>query len=128
MEAYRARRQEEIYRRLFARIASLLPDRGRFDLQTMVFGRNMIALDRIDINAPRDSAAYYLALMGCQFPGSFLPFGQEQIIRSARSHFRLVSSTAAGSTTSRPSPSGERGLPHQAPERRCSSCSCFPAG
>ena len=60
----------------------------------MVFGRNMIPLDRIDINAPRDSDAWYLALMGRQFPGSFLPYGQEQIIRSAEPHFRLVSSTS----------------------------------
>jgi cyclopropane-fatty-acyl-phospholipid synthase len=93
-EEHRAGRQEELYRGLFARIASLLPDRGRFDLQTMVFGRNMIPLDRIDIDAPRDSDAWYLALMGRQFPGSFLPYGQEQIIRSARPHFRLVSSTS----------------------------------
>ena len=91
---YRAGRQEEIYRRLLARVASLLPAGGRFYLQTMVFGPNMIPVDRIDINAPRDSDAYYLALMSRQFPGSFLPYGQEQIIRSARPHFRLVSSTS----------------------------------
>ena len=60
----------------------------------MVFGRNMIPLDRIDIDAPRDSDAWYLALMGRQFPGSFLPYGQEQIVRSAEPHFRLVSSTS----------------------------------
>jgi hypothetical protein len=30
--------------------------------------------------------------------------------------------------TSRPSTGGKRGLPHQAPERRCSSGRCFPAG
>jgi cyclopropane-fatty-acyl-phospholipid synthase len=93
-EAHRAGRQEQIYRGLFARIASLLPDNGRLYLQTMVFGHNMIALDRIDIDAPRDSDAWYLALMGRQFPGSMLPFGQEQIIRSAAPHFRLVSSTS----------------------------------
>jgi cyclopropane-fatty-acyl-phospholipid synthase len=93
-EEYRAGRQEEIYRRLFARIGSLLPDRGRFYLQTMVFGPNMIPVERIDINAPRDSDAWYLALMGRQFPGSFLPYGQEQIIHSASPHFRLVSSTS----------------------------------
>jgi cyclopropane-fatty-acyl-phospholipid synthase len=93
-EEHRAGRQETIYRGLFAQIASLLPDRGRFYLQTMVFGRNMIPLDRIDIDAPRDSDAWYLALMGRQFPGSFLPGGQEQIIESARPHFRLVSSTS----------------------------------
>ena len=93
-EEQRAGRQEDVYRGLFARIASLLPAGGRLYLQTMVFGPNMIPLDRIDIDAPRDSDAWYLALMGRQFPGSFLPYGQEQIIRSAAPHFRLVSSTS----------------------------------
>jgi cyclopropane-fatty-acyl-phospholipid synthase len=93
-EEHRAGHQEELYRGLFARLASLLPDCGRFYLQTMVFGRNMIPLDRIDIDAPRDSDAWYLALMGRQFPGSFLPYGEEQIVDSARPYFRLVSSTS----------------------------------
>ena len=93
-EEHRAGRQEQIYRGLFARLAGLLPDNGRLYLQTMVFGHNMISLDRIDIDAPRDSDAWYLALMGRQFPGSMLPFGQEQIIGSAEPHFRLVSSTS----------------------------------
>jgi cyclopropane-fatty-acyl-phospholipid synthase len=93
-EEHRAGRQEQLYREVFARIASLLPDGGRFYLQTMVFGRNMIPLERIDIDAPRTSDAWYLALMGRQFPGSFLPYGQQQIINSARPHFRLVSSTS----------------------------------
>src|SRR5919109_4207224 len=93
-DEHRAGRQDEIYSRLFARIASLLPDKGRLYLQTMVFGRNMLPLDRIDIRAPRDSDSWYLALMGRQFPGSFLPYGQKQIIRDARPHFRLVSSVS----------------------------------
>jgi cyclopropane-fatty-acyl-phospholipid synthase len=93
-EEQRAGRQEEVYRGLFAGIASLLPAGGRLYLQTMVFGPNMIPLDRIDIDAPRGSDAWYLALMGRQFPGSFLPYGQEQIIGSAEPHFRLVSSTS----------------------------------
>ncbi len=93
-QEHRAGRQEELYRGVFARIASLLPDGGRFYLQTMVFGRNMIPLDRIDIDAPRASDEWYLALLGRQFPGSFLPYGEQQIIDSARPHFRLVSSTS----------------------------------
>jgi cyclopropane-fatty-acyl-phospholipid synthase len=60
----------------------------------MVFGRNMIPVDQIDIAAPRDSDAWYLALMGRQFPGSFLPSGEEQIVRAAGPHFRLVSSAS----------------------------------
>jgi cyclopropane-fatty-acyl-phospholipid synthase len=93
-EEYRAGRQEDIYRDLFARVASLLPESGRFFLQTMVFGRNMIPIDLIDISAPRDSDAWYLALMGRQFPGSWLPMGQEQIVDCASPHFTLVSSVS----------------------------------
>jgi cyclopropane-fatty-acyl-phospholipid synthase len=89
-EDYEAGRQEDIYRDLFARVAGLLPENGRFYLQTMVFGPNMIPVEEIDIDAPRDSDAWYLALMGRQFPGSFLPFGREQIVAAAEPDFRLV--------------------------------------
>ena len=54
----------------------------------------MIPLDEVDIDAPRESDAWYLALLGRQFPGSCLPFGQEQVIASAAPHFRLVSSSS----------------------------------
>jgi cyclopropane-fatty-acyl-phospholipid synthase len=93
-EQHRAGRQEDVYRRLFTHVASLLPAGGRLYLQTMVFGRNMIPLDQIDIDAPRDSDAWYLALMGRQFPGSFLPYGKEQIVRTAGPDFRLVSAVS----------------------------------
>ena len=91
---HRAGRQDEIYRGLFAGIASLLPAGARLYLQTMVFGRRMIPLEQIAIDAPRDSDAWYLALMGRQFPGSFLPFGQDQIVRAARPHFSLVAGSS----------------------------------
>ena len=94
---YRAGRQETIYRELFAGVAGVVPAGGRFYLQTMVFGRNMIALEElagVDTTAPRDSDAWYLALMGRQFPGSFLPLGQSQIVRCAEPHFRLRSSVS----------------------------------
>lgn len=89
-----AGRQEEIYRRLFRNVAEILPDRGRFYLQTMVFGRNMIPLGSVSIDAPRHSDAWFLALLGHQFPGSLLPFGAEQVIRCAEPHFRLVAETS----------------------------------
>jgi cyclopropane-fatty-acyl-phospholipid synthase len=91
---YRSGRQGEVYRELFGGIASVLPEGGRLYLQTMVFGRNMIPIDEIDIGAPRESDGWYLALMGRQFPGSWLPFGAEQVVRSAEPRFRLVSSTS----------------------------------
>jgi cyclopropane-fatty-acyl-phospholipid synthase len=91
---YRAGRQEQVYRDLFERTASVLPDGGRLYLQTMVFGRNMIPADEVSIDAPRDSDAWYLALMGRQFPGSWLPFGHEQIVRCAEPSFRVVAATS----------------------------------
>jgi cyclopropane-fatty-acyl-phospholipid synthase len=93
VEEYRHGRQEEIYRSIFARIASVLPERGRLYMQTMVFGRNMIPLDEVDVHAPRDSDAWYLALMERQFPGSWLPIDQEQVVRCAQDDFDLVSSS-----------------------------------
>ena len=93
-EDYTAGRQEEIYRAIFERVASVLPAHGRFYLQTMVFGRNMIPLGEVSTHAPRSSDGWILGLMGCQFPGSWLPSGQEQIIRCAEPHFRVVSSAS----------------------------------
>jgi cyclopropane-fatty-acyl-phospholipid synthase len=98
-EDFEAGRQGQIYRELFERVAGLLPDGGRFYLQTMVYGRNMIPADQIDLEAlrgipPRDTDEWYLALLGRQFPGSWLPFGQEQVVDSAKPHFRLVSGTS----------------------------------
>jgi cyclopropane-fatty-acyl-phospholipid synthase len=93
-EEYEAGRQEERYRSIFENMAGLLPDGGRFYLQTMVFGRNMIPIEQVSIDAPRDSDAWYVALMQHQFPGSFLPFGKEQVVRCAEPHFRLVEATS----------------------------------
>jgi cyclopropane-fatty-acyl-phospholipid synthase len=98
-EEYEAGVQEQIYRDLFAHVAELLPPGGRFYLQTMVWGRNMIPASEIDMEVlrgvpPRDSDEWYVALLGRQFPGSWLPFGQEQIVRCAEPEFRLVSSVS----------------------------------
>ncbi|MGB2852068.1 MAG: class I SAM-dependent methyltransferase [Solirubrobacterales bacterium] len=93
-DEFRAGRQEEIYSGIFERVAGVLPPSGRFYLQTMVFGPNAGDPEQAEISAPRGSDAWYLALMGHQFPGSWLPSGREQLIRSAAPHFRLVESTS----------------------------------
>jgi cyclopropane-fatty-acyl-phospholipid synthase len=93
VDEHLAGRQEEIYRGLFDRIADLLPEGGRLYLQTMVFGRNMIPFEEVDIRAPRESDAWYLALLGHQFPGSWLPSGPDQIVDCATPRLRLVSSS-----------------------------------
>jgi cyclopropane-fatty-acyl-phospholipid synthase len=89
---YRAGGQERLYQEFFNRVATVLPDDGRFYLQTMVFGPNMVPLEQIATRADRDSDARILALLGYQFPGSWLPTGQEQIVRCAEPNFHLISS------------------------------------
>jgi cyclopropane-fatty-acyl-phospholipid synthase len=91
---YTAGRQENVYREVFEHVASVVPDGGRFYLQTMVFGRNMIPVEQISTDSPRDSDAWILGLLGRQFPGSWLPLGQEQVVRCAEPSFRLVSSVS----------------------------------
>ena len=97
---YLAGRQEDVYRDIFARIASVLPPRGRLYLQTMVYGRKMPPADTFDVDAvlrgvpPRETDEWYLALLSRQFPGSWLPFGMEQVARCAEPHFRLLESTS----------------------------------
>ena len=58
----------------------LLPAGGRFYLQTMAFGPRMIPIDEVDL-ALRAAPTRGTALMGRQFPGSFLPSAR---IRSSR--------------------------------------------
>jgi cyclopropane-fatty-acyl-phospholipid synthase len=65
---YDAGRQDDVYRDIFARVASVLPEQGRFYLQTMVFGKNMLPPEEVDRHAPKDSDAYYLAVMAAAFP------------------------------------------------------------
>jgi cyclopropane-fatty-acyl-phospholipid synthase len=118
-EDYEAGRQDEVYHKLFENIATVLPVGGRFYLQTMVFGRNMIPVEQVDRHAPRESDAWYLAMMAAAFPGS----------RSARSRWfgapsRASASSrasAAGSTTSRRSSSGTSAPKRGTPAWRCSS-------
>ncbi len=66
-EDYRAGRQDEVYESFFQRIAGLLPEGGRMDLQTMVYGRKMVppvdTLAALDSLPPRwlTSADFRLA-------------------------------------------------------------------
>ena len=54
----------------------------------------MIPYCEININANKDSAAYALALMEKEFPGSWLPYGPEMVIRNAEPKFKLISQSS----------------------------------
>jgi cyclopropane-fatty-acyl-phospholipid synthase len=91
-EDYEAGRQDQVYRDLFANLGTVLEPGRRLYLQTMVFGPNVPENpERVTVDAPRGSDEWYLALMGKQFPGSWLPFGSEQVVRNAEPDFKLVS-------------------------------------
>ena len=75
---------------VFARAASVLPVGGRLYVQTLVFGASMVPIDAVSIEAPRRSDAWSVALMEHRFPGSFLPFGAEQVIRVAEPYLGRV--------------------------------------
>jgi cyclopropane-fatty-acyl-phospholipid synthase len=54
----------------------------------------MPKFEDIDINAERGSAEHVLALMIKEFPGSWLPYGPEMVIRNAEPKFKLISKSS----------------------------------
>jgi cyclopropane-fatty-acyl-phospholipid synthase len=94
IEEYKAGRQDQIYKDFFKNVYDLLPTGGRYYMQTMVFSKNMLPLEKFDINADKNSDAYVLALMEKEFPGSWLPYGDEHVIRCAAPYFKLISKSS----------------------------------
>jgi cyclopropane-fatty-acyl-phospholipid synthase len=93
-DEYKSGKQEEVYRHFFKTVYDLLPKGGRFYMQTMTFSKNMLPIEELDINAKKDSAAYVLALMLKEFPGSWLPYGPEMVERNAAPGFKLISKSS----------------------------------
>ncbi|MFC1629217.1 SAM-dependent methyltransferase [Gemmatimonadota bacterium] len=90
VDDYLQGRQDEVYDDYFRHVADLLPDGGRFYLQSMVFSRNMIPYEEMDIEAPEGSTAHILALLTKHNPDSWLPYGHDHIERVAAPYFRRV--------------------------------------
>jgi cyclopropane-fatty-acyl-phospholipid synthase len=84
-------KQEKVYKDFFSMLGRLLPPGKRFYMQTMTFSKNMLPPEKFDINATRGSAPHVLALMMKEFPGSWLPYGSEMVIRNAKPEFKLIS-------------------------------------
>ena len=94
IEEWQAGKQEKIYHDFFKTIYGLLPVGGRFYMQTMTFSKNMIPFEEIDINAKKGSTSHVLALMIEEFPGSWLPYGPEMVIRNSNPYFKLISKSS----------------------------------
>jgi len=91
LEDYLEGRQEKIYREFYKTVYDLLPTGGRFYLQTMVFGKNMIDYSRMDEHADKNSDEYITAILARYFPGSWLPYGSEMVLRNAEPYFKMLS-------------------------------------
>ena len=91
IDKYLAGKQDQVYDDYFQHVYNLLPVGGRFYVQSMVHGKNKIPYEDFDINAPKDSAAYLLALLTKHNPDSWIPYGHEHIIRVANPYFKKVS-------------------------------------
>lgn len=83
-------KQDEVYDDYFKHIFNLLPKGGRFYMQSMVFGKNMIPFEEIDINSPKGSDSYIMALLLKHNPDSWIPYGHEHILRLAEPYFKKV--------------------------------------
>ena len=93
-EEYLAGKQEQVYKDFFQTLYDLLPVGGRFYMQTMVFSKNMLDHKDFDVNAKEGTAPNVLALMVEEFPGSWLPYGPEMVIRNAEPKFKLISKSS----------------------------------
>jgi len=91
VEEYLAGKQERIYQDFFKLCHDLLPQGGRLYLQTMMWGENAPDYKDISLNASKSSNEYILAVLGRFFPGSWLPGGEEQLIRIAEPYLKVVS-------------------------------------
>ncbi len=94
VEQYQQGKQEKVYSDFFETLNNLLPTGGRFYMQTMTFSKNMVDFEELDVNAEKGSAAHVCALMAEEFPGSWLPYGPEMVIRNAAPKFKLISQSS----------------------------------
>jgi cyclopropane-fatty-acyl-phospholipid synthase len=90
-EEYLAGKQDAIYDRFFRLCHDLLPKNGRLYLQTMMFGKNAPEYQDISLEAEKGSNEHISAITREFFPGSWLPFGEEHILRVAAPYFEQVS-------------------------------------
>jgi cyclopropane-fatty-acyl-phospholipid synthase len=91
IDEYLANQQEKIYTDFFGFCHSRLPSGGRLFLQTMMWGKNAPSYEEISLKAKWASSEYLLAVLEKFYPGSWLPYGQEQIVKVASPYFKVIS-------------------------------------
>jgi len=80
-------KQEEIYEQFFNFCSKLLPKKGRLFLQTMGWGKKVPMPKDYSL---KNSEEVILSRLRKFYPGSWLPNGKKQIIKTAKSKFRYI--------------------------------------
>ena len=91
LEEYLAGQQDAVYDQFFRLCHDLLPEGGRLYVQTMLWGKHAPDSHSISLKAKKGSNEYILAVLEKFYPGSWLPSGEEQIVRIAKPYFELIS-------------------------------------
>mgnify|MGYP001233857730 CR=1 FL=1 len=91
LEEYVAGKQDQVYQNFFRLCHELLPAGGRLYLQTMMWGRNAPNYQKVSLQAKKGSNEYIVAVVVKFYPGSWLPDGEEQILRVAQPYFEQIS-------------------------------------
>lgn len=91
VEEYLAGKQDATYDRFFRLCHDLLPPGGKLYLQTMMMGKHVPAYQHLSVQAKKGSDEYIAAIAREFFPGSWLPYGEEHILRVSAPYFEQVS-------------------------------------
>lgn len=93
-EEHLAGKQDEIYKHLFKIANGLLPKGGRMFVQTFVWDKNVPDYRNVSLKAKKDSNEYIIAMIEKIYPGSWIPYGKEQVIKNAKPYFKLISANS----------------------------------
>jgi cyclopropane-fatty-acyl-phospholipid synthase len=91
VEEHLGGKQEEIYDHFFRLCSQLLPPGGRLYLQTVMWGKHALPYEQYALNARRDSNEHILAVLEKFYPGTWLPMGEEQVLKTSAPYFSVIS-------------------------------------
>lgn len=91
VEEYQAGKQDGVYDHFFRLCSELLSEGGRLYLQTVMWGKNAPPYEKYSLNAKKDSNEYILAVLEKFYPGTWLPMGEEQLLRISEPYFEVIS-------------------------------------
>ena len=95
IDEYKEGKQDEVYKTFFKQLNDMMPVGNKIYIQTMVFDENVMPIEEVpfgfqDVYKKEHTDAEMLAMLCDVFPGSWLPYGSEQVIETAKPYFKLT--------------------------------------